>query len=176
MPIPVILAGLLKALAANGLSMIGNAVLAKGKEVVEEKLGVKIPDDPKGLDEAKLTELAKAQMEHQEFLVTAAAEERRDHLADTQDARERDLKLHQAGYINRRANLMAAGTGLLIVIILLIVVFISSMGDFEKSIITLILGRALGYIDQVFNFEFGTTRASKQKDETIEKLSKRNGT
>lgn len=75
MPLPLALAGLVSILAKNGLSMLGNAVLAKGKEVIEEKIGVKIPDTEEGFTSEKLGELAKAQMEHQEFLVEAAVKD-----------------------------------------------------------------------------------------------------
>lgn len=47
----------------------------------------------------------------------------------------------------------------------------STMNEYAKGIITLILGRALGWVEQIFSFEFGTTRASKAKDDTINKLS-----
>jgi hypothetical protein len=45
----------------------------------------------------------------------------------------------------------------------------SDLNEYAKGIITLFVGRALGWIEQVFSFEFGTTRSSKQKDATIEK-------
>lgn len=40
-----------------------------------------------------------------------------------------------------------------------------------KGAVTLILGRALGWVEQVFSFEFGTTRQSRVKDETISRSS-----
>jgi hypothetical protein len=46
------------------------------------------------------------------------------------------------------------------------------VSEFAKGIITLLLGRALGWLDNIYNFEFGTTRASRAKDDTIEALSK----
>ena len=77
MALPVILAALLKGLAANGLSTLAGAVAAKGKEWVENKIGVKIPDDPASLTSDKLLELKKAEMAHEEVLVNAALEEKR---------------------------------------------------------------------------------------------------
>lgn len=94
------------------------------------------------------------------------------YLADVQDARARDVKLAQAGQVNYRANALAAGAGLLVIFCLLIVVWASSMDDFAKATITLILGRSLGWIEQIFSFEFGTTRANKTKDDTINNLTK----
>lgn len=179
--IPLIVAGisaLVQTLAENGLSMVGNAILAKGKDVVEEKLGVKIPDDPKALTPELLQQLQIKQMEHEEFLLEAGLkkqalelEEFKVQVDDTKSARERDTAMLKAGYRNSRANTMLAGAGLLIIAILVIVVWRSPLDEYVKGIITFILGRAMGYIDQGFNFEFGTTRNSGTKDETISKLS-----
>lgn len=94
------------------------------------------------------------------------------YLADTQDARARDIKLIEAGHVNYRANMLAGGAVVLVVGCLLITVWASAMDDFAKATITLICGRALGWVEQVFSFEFGTTRANKTKDDTINKLSK----
>jgi hypothetical protein len=58
------MAPLIAALFSQGLSMLGNAVLAKGQAVVEEKLGVK-------LDIAKPEELRRLEIEHEEWLVEA---------------------------------------------------------------------------------------------------------
>lgn len=94
------------------------------------------------------------------------------YLVDVQDARARDVKLAQAGQVNYRANALAAGAGALVVFCLFIVVWASEMDDFAKATITLILGRSLGWIEQIFSFEFGTTRANKTKDDTINNLTK----
>ena len=178
MPIPLLLAPLLAKLAENGLEMVGNAIMAKGKEVVEEKLGVKIPDDPAKISPELVQQLHIRKMEHEEFLIDAGIRQRDQEIReyevqvdDTKSARERDMAMMQAGYRNSRANAMLAGAGVAVVVILFVVVWNSPMDDFEKSILTLILGRMLGYIDQGFNFEFGTTRSSAKKDETIGKLT-----
>lgn len=178
MPIPLLLAPLLAKLADSGLSMLGNAILAKGKEVVEDKLGVKIPDDPAKLTPELLQKLQIRQMEHEEFLIDAGIRQRDQEIKeygiqvdDTRDARARDTAMLQAGYRNSRANAMLCGAGVVVIGILVCIVWASNMDDFQKSIITLILGRMLGYIDQGFNFEFGTTRSSGKKDDIIDKLS-----
>lgn len=94
------------------------------------------------------------------------------YLADTQDARRRDVALAQAGAHNYRANVMAAAALFIVIICLAIVVWKSGLDEFAKGAVTLILGRALGWVEQIFSFEFGTTRTSKAKDDTINKLSK----
>lgn len=93
------------------------------------------------------------------------------YLDDMADARKRDTELAKAGMKNYRANVLAGFAILTVIICLLIVVWGSDIDDYAKSIITLICGRALGWVEQIFSFEFGTTRTSKQKDDTIKSLS-----
>lgn len=77
MPLPAAIALLIKGLAANGLQTVAGAVAAKGKEWVEEKIGVKIPDSADGLTGEKLVELKRAEMAHEDVLINAALEEKR---------------------------------------------------------------------------------------------------
>lgn len=96
----------------------------------------------------------------------------RMYLVDAQDARARDVRLTEAGHVNQRANMLAGGAVTLVIGCLLITVWATGMDDFAKATITLICGRSLGWVEQVFSFEFGTNRASKTKDDTINKLTK----
>jgi hypothetical protein len=68
--IPII-ASLLGTLAENGLGLLSSAIQAKGKEVVENTLGVKIPDAPTPEDVSKLRQL---QFEHEEKLLELGIE------------------------------------------------------------------------------------------------------
>jgi hypothetical protein len=52
-------------LLSSGLSLIANAVIAKGQDVVEKELGVKI-------DTASSATLRELEMKHEEFLVNAS--------------------------------------------------------------------------------------------------------
>jgi len=68
--IPIV-GALLGTLAENGLSLLSSAIQAKGKEVVENTLGVKIPDNPTPEDVAKLRQL---QYDHEEKLLVLGIE------------------------------------------------------------------------------------------------------
>jgi len=68
--IPIV-ASLLGSLAENGLTLLSSAIQAKGKEVVEKTLGVKIPDSPTPEDVSKLRQL---QFEHEENLLELGIE------------------------------------------------------------------------------------------------------
>lgn len=95
------------------------------------------------------------------------------YLADVQDARKRDTLLAQAGSKNWRPDIMF---GLAVAMIggLVYVIWRSpDINEYMKGIFTLVLGRFLGYLDNIYNFEFGSTRSNKTKDATISDLSKR---
>lgn len=110
-------------------------------------------------------------LEFRQAVLAQDADMVRAFLADTQNARSRDVDLAKAGVRNVRANVLAAAALLLVVVCLFVVVWGSDMNDFAKATITLILGRALGWVEQLFSFEFGTNRASQVKDATISKLT-----
>lgn len=116
-------------------------------------------------DPAKVLEFQQAMAAQQVGLEQA-------YLLDVQDARARDVELVKAGIKNHRANVLAGAALLLVIVCLLVVVWSSTMDDYAKATISLILGRALGWVEQLFSYEFGSTRASKSKDETISNLTK----
>lgn len=74
-----ILGALLGTLAENGLGLLSSAIQAKGKEVVENTLGVKIPDNPSAEDVVKLREL---QYAHEERLLELGIEKAKMELAE----------------------------------------------------------------------------------------------
>ena len=62
---------LLTTLAQNGLGLLSSAIQAKGKQIVEEKLGVKISDNPSPEEVSKLRQL---QYDHEERLLELGIE------------------------------------------------------------------------------------------------------
>jgi hypothetical protein len=71
--IPIV-ASLLTTLASNGLGLLSSAIQAKGKQVVEDTLGVKISDNPTPADVEKLRQL---QFDHEERLLELGIEKAR---------------------------------------------------------------------------------------------------
>jgi len=65
---------LLGTLAESGLGLLSSAIQAKGKEVVENTLGVKISDNPSPEEVAKLRQL---QFDHEERLLELGIEKAR---------------------------------------------------------------------------------------------------
>jgi hypothetical protein len=66
-----IVGALLGTLAESGLTLLSSAIQAKGKDVVEKTLGVKIPDSPTSADVEKLRQL---QYDHEERLLELGIE------------------------------------------------------------------------------------------------------
>lgn len=169
--IPALLAPLL----SQGLSLIGNAVMAKGKDWVEEKTGVKI--EPNMSDKDILT-LRQYEMDHEEELLRLRIEDNkldleafREEVKDRDSARERDVEFIKRGVTNNRANFMFFLAVCMVALLVWIVWKDQSINEYVKGIFTLVLGRFLGYLDNIYSFEFGTTRGSKEKDETIKQLT-----
>jgi len=76
--IPIV-ASLLGTLAQNGLGLLSSAIQAKGKEVVEQTLGVKISDNPSPEEVSKLRQL---EHEHEERLLELGIEKAKLEMAE----------------------------------------------------------------------------------------------
>ena len=87
------------------------------------------------------------------------------YLADRRDARDRDVKLHQAGYQNKRADLMVLFDviGLIACLVVLSVYRTEIPGEVVGLLSTIsgIFGLCLRDAHQ---FEFGSSRGSREKD------------
>jgi hypothetical protein len=90
--IPIV-GALLGTLAENGLGLLASAIQAKGKQVVEDKLGVKISDNPSPDEVAKLRQL---QFEHEERLLELGIEKAR--------LEQEELKALLAAQMNQENN------------------------------------------------------------------------
>jgi hypothetical protein len=164
--VPIILAALaplLQQLAADGLGLIGNAVMAKGKEVIEDKLGVKI-EDAMQTEEGR-QKLLQLQNQHEEFLINAALENRKVDLdfykADSLDragARDMNTRINESAEASWLSKNVAAIIALIVVVGGGLGIIYSPDADVRlglTSIVTLVLG-----------YYFGTSSSSRGKDTT----------
>lgn len=74
-------------------------------------------------------------------------------------------------YKTRRLNFLAAVAFMMLLALLAIAVLMSGLNEYAKGIVTFLLGRFAGYVDNIMAFEFGTTRGSKDKDQAINNLT-----
>jgi len=173
------MAPIVATLAKAGLNLLANVVMTKGKEAVEEKFGIDL--SKLTASEEGLIKLKQIEVEHEEFLVNAAQREAerelegfKEEVKDKDSARERDAEFLKAGTRNYRADILVLIAAVSVAALVYLVWDTPDINEYVKGIVTLVLGRMLGYMDNIYNFEFGTTRSSKQKDATIEQLSSRN--
>lgn len=159
----------LTTLATKGLDLIGSAILAKGKDVVEKELGVSI-DDSLATEEG--TEMLRMkQMDHEARLIELALEDKKldatyfkIEAEDRASAREREvavLEAHDPGWLNKfivpiLALLVIIGGGLIL--------YYHQDNEVKFSASNLMV-LVLGYF-------FGSSRSSQQKDTAISNLSK----
>lgn len=159
----------LTTLATKGLDLIGSAILAKGKDVVEKELGVNIDDALK--TEEGTEQLRMAQMTHEEKLLELALSDKkldqdyfRLEVADADSARKREVAIienaEHAGWLN---------TNLVPIMALLVIIgggwMLSVNSDTDvKFAVTGMMTLVLGYY-------FGKSSNDWRKDSTINKLT-----
>jgi hypothetical protein len=155
-------------LLSYGLSILGNAVLAKGKEAVQEKLGVNI-DDMMGTENGRI-ELAKLQAQNEQVLLSMAIQQREQDLrqeamgyADTASARDMNTRVNESVSASPLSKNIVPILALLIVLAGLAILVWSPYPDVRTAIV--------GIMMLPLSFFFGTTAGSARKDATIAKLT-----
>lgn len=166
--IPLLLAPILAQLAQSGLSLIGNAVLNKGKDVIEKELGVNL-EDSLSTDEGK-QELLQLQVDHEAILLDHALENRKVDLEfyqldadDRASARDMNTRVNESEYASWLTKNIVPIIALIVVVGGGFMIAFSPEADVRlgvTSIVTLVLG-----------FYFGTSASSKVKDITIANMA-----
>jgi len=179
--IPAALLPIVKPLLANGLGLVANAVLAKGKKVVEDKLGVELKPDMSPEDMAKIQ---MAQMEHEEELMRLRIEEDKLDLAelelrlkDTDSARDREVSIatsDKAPLLNKIVTPVLALAILLLTFVLFGVVMFDNtpVESSRKDILIYVLGVLSAIATQIVSYYFGSSAGSKEKTEQLKEALK----
>jgi hypothetical protein len=179
--IPAALAPILKPLLANGLGLVANAVLAKGKKVVEDKLGVELKPDMSSED---LARVQMAQMEHEEELLRLKLEENKLdlqeldlYLKDVDSARDREIQIatsDKAPLLNKIITpVLALGVISLTFILFGVVMFDNNPVDStRKDVLIYILGVLSAISTQIVSYYFGSSQGSKDKADQLKQVLK----
>ena len=85
------------------------------------------------------------------------------YLGDRQDARGRDVDLRRAGYRNLRADLMVLSAFLTLIVIVCVLWAYTDIPQSVLAIFTMMAGQILKMLSDAFQFEFGSSRGSKEK-------------
>ena len=174
--IPAALAAILTPLLGNGLNLVANAVMAKGKDYVESRLGVQLKPDMSPEDLAKIQI---AQMEHEEELMRLRIEDDKLDLAelqmllkDTNDARQREVQIansDKAPLLNKIVTPVLALSILLLTFALFGVVMFNDtpVEASRKDILIYILGVLSAIASQITSYYFGSSAGSKDKSDAL---------
>ncbi len=154
------MAPLIAMLIKAGLTGIAGAVASKGKELVQEKLGVNL-DDALGTENGRMR-LRQLELEHEEFLVDSALQADAMNLADLANARDSNVKIQEspnAGWLAKNtiyviAYVVLGGGGYML--------YYSTDADVRMA--------AVSAITMVLGFFFGSSKGSQSKDGVISRL------
>lgn len=137
---------------------------AAGK-VLEIAQAVTGKQGPEALEAIKL-DPAMA-MQFRQAVIASEAELDKAFLVDRQDARKRDVALAQAGRYNWRADILAVLSVGGLVVCMWFIAKDSAMPERAVNAIMFVAGVLAAAVRDVYSFEFGSSRGSKEKDEII---------
>ena len=179
--IPAALLPILQPLLSNGLSLVANAVMAKGKKVVEDKLGIELKPE---MTAEEIIQLKTAEMEHEEELLKLKLEENKLDLAelearlkDTNSARDREVQIatsDKAPLLNKIVTPVLALSILLLTFVLFGVVMFDNtpVESSRKDILIYILGVLSAISTQIVSYYFGSSQGSKDKADQLKEALK----
>jgi len=156
MAVPALIAPLL----AQGLNLIANAALSKGKEWVEEKTGVNLDQPLSAEDTLKLRQY---EMDHEEELLRLRVEDKRLDLADVQSAREMNTRINESANATWLSKNIPAILALLVIAVGFLLLGTTQDADVRTAVV--------GLMTLVLGFYFGSTSSSRAKDDSIRALS-----
>ena len=172
---------IIQSLLSNGLGLVANAVMAKGQQFVENKLGVKLAPN---MSPEQVAELKIKEMEHEEELMRLRLEEGKlgleelgIRIKDVSSARDREVQIatnKDAPLLNKIVTPLLALSLLLITFVLFGVVMFQSdpVDSSRKDILIYILGVLSAISTQIVSYYFGSSQGSKDKSEALEKAIK----
>lgn len=171
---------LVASLLQGGFTLLGNAVLSKGKEAVEQTLGVNV-ESLLGTEEGKIKlkqlEASNEEALRQFTLAQREQELRSDqiYLGDMQDARKmQGAALGQTDEFSKRFIYYFAMAWSCVTAVYIGFITFGSIPTANTRFADTILGFLLGTIlATMFNFFYGTSKSSSVKDDVIKGVVER---
>ncbi len=180
-------------LLSNGLRLVANAALVKGKEFIKEKTGIDV--EQASLSEADVLKLRQFQAEHEEELLRLqlednklSLEETKAYLGDVQDARKNMTALltdvNTPWFVKSVQPALAIFIVFATVILFALFVYwsgdvtsvgadgkpttVSPLNSTQKDIIIYILGVLSAAVTQILGYYFGSSQGSAQKAKSLD--------
>lgn len=165
-------------LLAQGLGLLGNAVLNKGVEVINRELGVdveKLTMSPEGLQQLRQKEI-----DHEQFLLINALENKKLEMEDkkidvdnTKNARDVNARIQESDKASWLSKNSAYILDWLIVgatMVMIYALFSKAIPTENLEVAYLAVGSLLTMCGTVLNFHRGSSSGSAQKSHDMAKL------
>jgi hypothetical protein len=164
--LPVI-ASIVSGLIQNNMHKVADAVIEKGVDYVEQKMGIKLKPEDQLTDE-DVKSLQEAAMKHEEFMAEIDAKDR-------DSARNREIEIatsEKAPMLNKVVTpLLALGVVGLSFVLFAVLIFVDVQPE-AKDILIYILGVLSAAVTQILSYYFGSSSGSKAKDEKLKEVLK----
>jgi hypothetical protein len=162
-----IVASIVSGLISNGLPKLADAVVEKGVDYVEQKLGVTLkPEDEMKPEDVK--DLRERAMQHAEFMAEIDAKDRAS-------ARDREVQIStndKAPLINKVVTpVLALGVVTLAFALFGVLLFIEVKPE-AKDILIYVMGVLSAAVTQILSYYFGSSQGSKDKSDLLKEQQK----
>lgn len=151
------------------------AIASAGLSWLTTKLGLPegsveaVTDAVMGMDP---TERIKLEQEFAKWQAEFSLKREIAYLEDVQSARARDAEFLKSGKRNYRADLIVLATFLGLAFVIGLSVWSSDLDEYAKGALSTALGLLISEWKTITQFEFGSTRTGRAKDDTINNLTK----
>lgn len=183
------MAPIIAALANAGLTLLAEAIQKKGKEVVEKKLGIKIPDDPKELQKPEVVEqLHRIEIEHEVDLlnmiqetIKTIPEYKKWNVIDRASAREAEIAIATSEKVPTLLKYVKPALAFMITILTYLMVYMALFVDIpqdKQAIFNVIFGGIMMAFGAVITYYFGSSDGSEYKNkvfDVVAELMKKQG-
>jgi hypothetical protein len=162
-----IIASIVSGLIQNNMHKVADAVIEKGVDYVEQKMGIKLKPEDQLTDE-DVKSLQEAAMKHEEFMAEIDAKDR-------DSARNREIEIatsEKAPMLNKVVTpLLALGVVGLSFVLFAVLIFVDVQPE-AKDILIYILGVLSAAVTQILSYYFGSSSGSKEKDDKLKEALK----
>lgn len=172
------MAPIIAALANAGLTLLAEAIQKKGKKIVEKKLGVKIPDDPKELTPEKIEELHRIEIEHETDLLSliqsafeSTAEYKKWEVIDKASARQQEVAIVTSENVPTLLKYVKPALALILTVLtfgLVYVFLFVQIPDSKKDLLNFIFGSVFGAFMTMVSYYFGSSESSSYKNKVFD--------
>lgn len=155
-----LLASIVSSLISGGLPSVAKAVVEKGTDYVEQKLGVSLKPD---MSPEELQKVSEAAMKHEEFIISEGYKD----IADARDMNENIQSSQFSSWLAKNSAYILDFIIVLAAVFLTFIAFFTSVPVENKELVYTLVGSLWTYSGVVINFHRGTSIGSQRKDEFL---------